>query len=820
MKLRTKATIFWASFLLIVAFVFAYYTQYVVSTSFRDQTTRDMRIFADQSEGAYYAYIRSLKVRVIDWSSDPSLNKIVKNLISTNEGTKERERFAEDFAQYITEKKMPYDETVIIADILDRNGEIIASTRPGRIGTQKKRMDDHRGASSYSEILNSKPSDAFIGGIKYEDGETNEPVMHASALMFSTDGGGIFASVGAVLRIHFANSKQVEDLLWGRLQVADGARSGDAFLSNYKTSEVYLVNSDTFLVTPTRKFQDTKIKNIIDTPPVRACIERGIEIVSEYVDYNGVRVLGVGMCLESEGLVLVVEIATDEVFAPLLKVTRSATLGGVFLLILGVMSIVAFLRSPLKHIDEIIATIKRVIGGDLTATVSVSTKDEIGSLALMLNTMVDVVRTNEDDMRKSRSLIEEKAIILEKDAEEHRKQAKFLDESKTATLNLLKDSWKSKELLEEEGKRLQAILASIGDGLVLIDMNYKLVLVNAKALEIFSMPITDLLGNDLREVIKLYKNKIYLRNEAWPTEEVFLTKEIFTSTIEDNFSITTTARSTEFPVSFSIAALSGRFSGAVIVIRDATKDRELDEAKSGFISVASHQLRTPLTSIRWYSEMLLSEDAGPLNESQKDFMNEIHGGTQRLYQTVDLLLGISRVESGKLKTDKTQIDIEVFTADITKELRSQFDEKSLVLKVIPPDVGPVSVWLDSITLRQVILNLVSNAIRYTNEKGYIEIKWWMNEGEKREVVYMIHDNGIGIPEAQKQRIFSKFFRAENARAQVPDGSGLGLALVKNLVESWGGKVWFESGEGNGTSFFFTVPLFTETGNNETEATQK
>lgn len=815
MKLRTKAIIFWASFLFVVASVFAYYTKSVVGDSFRNQITRDLRIFADQSEGTYYAYIRGLKIRALDWSSDTNLRKIAEKLVLTKEGTKEHQDLVDEFAYYIKEKKMPYDDTVVLVDILDKDGKIIASTNPSNIGKDGKVKSTYRKVANYSEIINSKFGEAFVGGIVYEEGEIKEPITYASARFYSPEARGGFVPVDAVLRIRFANNKQIEDLLWGRLQVVDGARSGDAFLSNYRTSEVYLVNSENLLVTPTRKIKDITIKNMIDTLPVRECFERGRELVSEYIDYSGVRVFGIGMCLESEGLVLIVEIEEKEVFSPLVAVELSALLGGTVLLFLGIMAIVAFLRSPLNRLDEIVSTIKRVIKGDLSAVSKARGDDEIGSLASMFNTMVDNIRINQKELQKSKSLIEEKAIILEKDAEEHKRQAKFLDESKTATLNLLEDSWKTKELLEEEGKRLQTILASIGDGLLLIDLSYKLVLVNARALEIFSMPLTELLNRDLREVMKLYKNRVYVENEEWPIEEVFLTKKIFTSTIEDNFGITTTARSTEFPVSFSIAPLSGRFSGAVIVLRDATKDRELDEAKSGFISVASHQLRTPLTSIRWYSEMLLSEDAGPLNESQKDFMKEIHGGTQRLYQTVDLLLGISRVESGKLKTERTQINITLFTDEIVKELRSQFDEKNLEVKVVPPEGEAIFVWLDPILLRQVILNLISNSIRYTNENGHIEIKWWLNNDENRGMVYAVHDNGIGIPEAQRQRIFSKFFRAENARTQVPDGSGLGLALVKDLVESWNGKVWFESLEGNGTSFFFTVPLSTKIEKNET-----
>jgi two-component system sensor histidine kinase VicK len=103
------------------------------------------------------------------------------------------------------------------------------------------------------------------------------------------------------------------------------------------------------------------------------------------------------------------------------------------------------------------------------------------------------------------------------------------------------------------------------------------------------------------------------------------------------------------------------------------------------------------------------------------------------------------------------------------------------------------------------LNLLSNSINYTNDDGSIEVTWRLKEGRK-EVVYSVHDNGIGIPENQKARIFSKFFRGENARTQVPDGSGLGLALVKNLVESWGGQIWFESEQNKGSTFSFTIPL--------------
>ena len=125
--------------------------------------------------------------------------------------------------------------------------------------------------------------------------------------------------------------------------------------------------------------------------------------------------------------------------------------------------------------------------------------------------------------------------------------------------------------------------------------------------------------------------------------------------------------------------------------------------------------------------------------------------------------------------------------------------------MIPPSGDPLMVWVDPLRLRQVITNLLSNAIRYNDNGGLIEVLWRIAE-DGREISYSVRDNGIGIPEADRGRIFTKFFRAGNALAQVPDGSGLGLPLVKDIVETWGGQVHFETTEGKGSTFTFTIPL--------------
>ncbi|MFZ2303850.1 MAG: ATP-binding protein [Minisyncoccia bacterium] len=810
MKLRTKATIFFATLFIVVTSLTVIFIENVVGGAFKKQIANDFFVIAEQSEGTYFAFLEGIKARVADWSSDSKIVSISKGIISAGAGTYERTRLANEFAAYISKSKMPFDETVKIVDLLDKNGIVVASTESARIGIDELKEELEFEAHHFSKSIVSPFNSPYIKSFVFEQDKEGEPMTHATTRIFDIGADGIAKPVDAVLLTHFANTKNLASALGvdveeSEVKDPEGRVTSMALLKTYKTSDIYLVDRNGILVTPSRYMKNVTLRPKVDTLPVRKCVDNGKEVISEYENFLGNSVLGASMCIKNDGLVLIVEIHKDEIFAPLDMIKRFVVAGGIILATFGILITILFIRIPLKRIDEVISALERVMNGDFSFQVPVRAKDETGRLATMFNTMIESIRTNQKKMKESKFELEEMNLTLEKDVEEHKEQEKFLEESKRATLNLLEDSWNTKEKLEEEGSRLQTILASIEDGLVLIDNEYKIVLVNAKALQIFAMSLTDLLGKDMRDVAKLCRQKVNIEPGQWPTEEVLITKKSITTTLEDNFCITTKGRETQLPIAFSIAPLSGKYSGIVIVIRDVTKDRELDEAKSGFISVASHQLRTPLTSIRWYSEMLLSQDAGPLNDSQKDFMNEIHGGAERLYQTVDLLLGISRVESGKLKTERTSINMNLFTGEITKELASQIDMKNLSLSVIPPDREPVIVWLDSLTLRQVILNLISNAIRYTNDHGIIEIKWWMGD-EGREVVYMVHDNGIGIPEKERPRIFSKFFRAENARSHVPDGSGLGLALVKELVDSWGGKIWFDSAEGQGTTFFFTIPL--------------
>lgn len=440
----------------------------------------------------------------------------------------------------------------------------------------------------------------------------------------------------------------------------------------------------------------------------------------------------------------------------------------------------------------------------------------LGQTRRAIMNLLDDFQKEKDEAESKSSELEKKSAELEKQKKtiestltEKRKQEDFMGETRRAIMNLLEDSWDLKEKAEQQNALTQSIVSSVLSGLIILNDAYKILSVNPKTEEYFGMKEADLVGKDLHEVMQIIKGKDEIvTSERWPMEDVYLAHISVTGTMEQNFSVMTKSRQFPLPAEISAAPLpkqtEGGGVGCLVIITDSTENRKLDEAKSGFISIASHQLRTPLTTIRWYSEMLLSEDAGELNKDQREFLSEIHGGAERLYKTIDLLLGISRVESGKQKGEKTSIDLTLMTEDVAKELDPQFKEAGLTYVAEPAPGDSIKAYFDPILFRQVILNLLSNSIRYTNKGGTVLAKWFLNENN--EVVYSVRDNGIGIPVSQQSRIFSKFFRAENALTKVPDGSGLGLALVKDLVEKWGGTIRFETVEGEGTTFIFTIPL--------------
>ena len=407
-------------------------------------------------------------------------------------------------------------------------------------------------------------------------------------------------------------------------------------------------------------------------------------------------------------------------------------------------------------------------------------------------------------------------ITKEKELEEERlKSFKNTEQTKTALFNILEDVKESEKVVQQEKERSEAIISSMGECLVVVTSDFKVILMNHQAGKLLGVDPDSVVGKDYRELVEVFsKNGVKLGADR-PIEKIFSNKESLSISLDDNLYYKSISNGKYFPITGVVTPLIGSETEmAIVVFQDATKQKELDDAKSSFISVASHQLRTPLTSIRWYTEML-SGDGGKLSKDQKDFVERIYDNVIKLGETINLLLTMARVESGKTLGDYKDVNIAEIISGVVREQEPSLKAKKLMVEIKNDKKLPI-VKADPVMLRQVFGNLLSNSVRYTSEGGKICFEAVLGDGE---IVCSVKDNGIGIPEDDKSRIFEKFFRASNAMSKVPDGSGLGLTLVKSLVGVWGGKLSFESPttwqvkdgkeEKLGTKFIFTIPLIPE-----------
>ncbi len=229
----------------------------------------------------------------------------------------------------------------------------------------------------------------------------------------------------------------------------------------------------------------------------------------------------------------------------------------------------------------------------------------------------------------------------------------------------------------------------------------------------------------------------------------------------------------------------------------------LDVAKSEFISVAAHQLRTPLTAVKWILYMLLKNEFKS-SEARTEFTEKAAKSTERLIELVNDLLEVDHIQSGKYQFVFEPVDVKGVINSILSELQPLVEKNKINIKISLETDGKING--DPQKLRALFQNLIENAIKYSPTEGVVSITL---KTKDKFIQAEVKDSGIGIPEDQKYRIFSKFFRASNAMKQETVGSGLGLFIAKEVVERHGGKIWFESKAGEGTSFFVELPLYVD-----------
>lgn len=342
-----------------------------------------------------------------------------------------------------------------------------------------------------------------------------------------------------------------------------------------------------------------------------------------------------------------------------------------------------------------------------------------------------------------------------------------------------------------EASRSQAILTSIADGVIVFDGRGGAIIANPAIGRILECSAEDIAGSDIES----------LMGEAVDADDremivgLLRRREKHRSSVKFDWGAKT--------LSATFAPVRGEQEdvGTVAVFRDFTREAEVDRLKSDFVSIVSHELRTPLTSIKGYLDLVLMGAAGPFNKQQESFLKITKDNAERLHELVSHLLDISRIEAGKLDLDIQVISLPKIIDQIAGSLRKEFEDRDLTLTVeLRP--GLPETFGDPNRIAQILDNLLSNAYKYTVEGGAkIGVRV---AGDALQVD--VTDTGVGIIQEDREKLFTRFFRAEEAMVRQQPGSGLGLNITKSLVELHGGKIWVESEPGRGSTFSFTLPL--------------
>jgi len=343
-------------------------------------------------------------------------------------------------------------------------------------------------------------------------------------------------------------------------------------------------------------------------------------------------------------------------------------------------------------------------------------------------------------------------------------------------------------------KQLRSLLDSIGDGVFAVDKSRKIILANTAAVSFldWDKPIS---GKNINDVMQLYSENM---QKIDPVKRVIETKKPLSSS---DFIVLKSGKQQKYYVNITpLINLEGHIQGAIVLFRDITREKELEEQKAEFVAVSSHELRTPLTIIEGYLYYILSSKGLKYDDRTKIYIEKAHKGCLSLQRLISDLLEVSRAERNKLKLFLEDVDI----VDLSKELVSEFQDKvkesglQLIL-----DVKPVRIphcFVDKDRVKEVLVNLVGNALKFT-EKGYIKISICKKD---KYIQVGVTDTGIGIKKEDQKFIFNKFYRIEGWQTRKTGGTGLGLYISRSIVEKLHGKIWLESQYGKGSTFYFIL----------------
>ncbi len=375
--------------------------------------------------------------------------------------------------------------------------------------------------------------------------------------------------------------------------------------------------------------------------------------------------------------------------------------------------------------------------------------------------------------------------------------------------------------LAEERDRLNAIIASMGEGVLVIDTHHRLKLINKTAEKFIGVKAQDVIGKNLEDFLQLFRGSEQVPLEDRPIIKTLKTGKAYQFEFNDDYAYQgPNGKTCVLAGSTTPLKENGSTRGAVVVFRDITEEKRIDAAKTNFISIASHQLQGPLSAISWFAEILLTDKKAKLTGEQRKAIESIYQSDLRMIELVQALLHISMVEMGTYTPAMQSVNLKDVVTFITNDLSRQIEGKKLLVKTRFA-AHLTEVHTDAKLIQIIIQNLFSNAVKYTPPKGTISLHFSLKDIlNTNNLCIEVADTGYGIPQNQQKKLFTKFFRADNIKLKEPEGTGLGLYIVHSVVERLNGTISFVTEENKGTTFTVCIPTQTIQQNGAKKSTTK
>lgn len=682
------------------------------------------------------------------------------------------------------ERTMSIDPHTFEVFILDKKGIVVASSDKSSEGSDK----------SNDLYFTEAQKDTYIKDVYYSE-SIDKITYSVSSPIFNDDNSLLGVSV-----IRYDPSG-----FYGVVYDENGLGA---------TEENFLVDKDSYFISPSLFLGESAIlKQKVETPNTQQCFSSdeinyvskygysglkeylGNKVIFENKDYRGVDVIAAHEYIPETGWCLVTKVDASQLLISLSQLTTTIIYIFTGTIITWLLLMVIILNRMTKPMIKLNDLVKVAIAGNYNMKSNNKSKDEIGVLSRNFNLLMQTIINTRSDIEKQ--VKDQTTDIIKKDQE--------LQSRQLAVLNILDDVKQEKkkaEILADDLKKFKMAVEGTTEQIVITDPEGIIIFANDSTERLTGFSVAEIIGKKVGTKDLWGGQMSYdLYKKFWKT--IKFDKKPFAGvfTNKRKNGVIYEVANTVTP----IMDASGEVVYFVGIERDITKEKEIDRAKTEFVSLASHQLRTPLSAINWYAEMLLNGDAGKINDDQKTYLDEIYKGNQRMVELVNALLNVSRLDLGTFEINPKPVILRDVIDDVVEEMKHTLEVKKQTIAIRCPANLP-ELSADPKLMRIIIQNLISNAIKYTPENGKISVSAEYNaEHPKITYVIKVADNGYGVPNSQKDKIFTKLFRADNVRAMDTEGTGLGLYIVKSILNESGGHITFDSIEGKGTIFTVTLP---------------